>query len=81
MSKENRTALQEVLDIEHEWVQAIKSRDIPTMERILANEYTMHRGGSWLQTSPNQFQVKKHLQPLDSPATGGCILMQNALER
>jgi ketosteroid isomerase-like protein len=40
MSGEIATVIEEVLTVERAWVQAIKSRDIPTLERILAEDYT-----------------------------------------
>jgi ketosteroid isomerase-like protein len=40
MPVEDRTAIEEVLSVEREWVEAIKSHDLQAMQRILSEDYT-----------------------------------------
>jgi uncharacterized protein (TIGR02246 family) len=40
MKLEAHLAAQEVLNVEMEWVQALRKLDLKTMERILADDYT-----------------------------------------
>jgi uncharacterized protein (TIGR02246 family) len=40
MKLEDQSAAQEVLQVEMEWVQALKELDFETMRRILADDYT-----------------------------------------
>src|SRR5688572_22630459 len=59
---------QELIRLQHEWMEAVKRRDIEFLEKLLAPEFTLFTGrpGIWTRTRRQYLDVTRDRYTLES---------------